>query len=357
MSSLHIVQRRLANQRISQSYFDTPPAVIEWLGAIQGQDYTGAKWSIGLRLPGSTDDQIEQAIAGNRIIRTWLMRGTLHLVSASDVGWLLALIAPRQIAGSARRYLELELDENTLHRASDLFVKALEKSGTLTRSALRALLEESGISGEGQRTVHMLQYASLNGLIYQGVTQGGDPTFRLFQTSAEAKTRSRDEALAELAQRYFTSRGPATIQDYIGWSGLTAAEARAGVELVKSALVQEMLDGQTYLFAPSIDVKPQPAPTAYALPGFDEYLLGYKERSTVLDPQYAQQVCPGKNGIFFPTIVIDGRIVGTWKRTIKKQSVIITTAPFTSLTDEAMSAFTTAVQRYGGFLGLPIVLS
>jgi hypothetical protein len=352
-----IINQRLANQRISQSDFTTPQQVVEWLGALQGQDYSGAKWSIGLRLTGSTDDQIEQTIADKQIVRTWMMRGTLHLVSVHDVDWIVTLMASRQISSRTRRYQELELGKETLNRSSDLFVKALEKYGTLTRKALRTMLEENGISGAGQRTVHMLQYASLNRLIYQGVTQSNDPTFMLFEVPAKAASFTDEEALVELARRYFTSRGPATLQDYIAWSGLTVKEARAGLAAIKSELEEASLDGQTYYFPPAADVKTQPWPTSYALPGFDEYLLGYRDRTAILDPQYAERVVPGKNGIFYPTIVIEGRIVGTWKRMFKKGTIMITTSPFTAISKAEMAAFEVTAQKYGDFHELPVTFS
>lgn len=354
-----IADQRLASQGISRRRFAFPVDAVRGLVAIQGQDYPGAKWSIGLRVPGSTDDQIEQAVADQQIIRTWLMRGTLHLAAPQDVPWLLDLLAPRQIEGYARRYKELELDEVTLHRSSALFVKALEKEPMLTRSDLRAVLEENGISGEGQRTPHMLHHASMRQLIWQGGMIGNDATFRLFNPPPDSITRTRDEALAELALRYFTSRGPATLADYIGWSGLTAGDARAGLQAVESQLEQDSIDGQTYYFASvsdTSDVQPDPSPTAYALPGFDEYILGYKNRDTVLDPQFAERICPGKNGIFYPTIVIDGRVVGTWKRTIKKKNILVEVSPFATLTDSDMQAFAVAVQRYGDYHGKPVEL-
>lgn len=356
MTALNITAQRLANQKISTSDLTTPEAVVEWLGALQGQDYTGAKWSIGLRLPGSSDDQIEQAIDERRIVRTWLMRGTLHLVSIVDVQWLLNLLAPRQITGSARRYQQLELDAETLTRSSDLFVKALETHGKLTRSALRIMLEENGISGAGQRTVHMLQHASLNQLIYQSVAVSNEPTFLLFDARACVQ-REREEGLAELAKRYFTSRGPATLQDYVGWSSLTVKEARAGIAELKGQVEEVTVEDKTYYFPSNTDLKAEPSPASYALPGFDEYLLGYRQRDAIIDPQYFERVVPGGNGIFFLTIVIDGRIVGTWKRTFKKGTVVITTSPFTSLSKQEQIAFEAAAQQYGDFLGMPVTFS
>lgn len=350
--------QRLYHQGVSRQRFQTPAEIVAGLAAIQGQDYPGAKWSIGLRLPGSTDAQIEQAIANKKIIRTWVMRGTLHLVAAEDVRWLVALIAPRTVSGRNARYRELELDEQTLTRSTTLVAKALENGEQLTRKALFAVLEANGISTQGQRGIHMLQKASLEGLVCQGVERQREATFMALDDSiAQGKNMTREEALAELARRYFTSRGPATLQDFATWSSLAMADARAGLESVKGELAQETIDGQTYWLSPATHQKPDPSPTSYALPGFDEYILGYKERAAVLDPQHAEKICPGRNGVFYPTIIIDGRVVGVWKRTFKKGAVIITTEPFDGLSAAEKNAFAQAAARYGEFLQMPVVMA
>lgn len=181
-------------------------------------------------------------------------------------------------------------------------------------------------------------------------------TFALLEEwVAPAKEKSRDEALTELALRYFNSRAPVTIQDFIWWSGLSASEARAGFEAVKSNFVQEVFDGKIY-WMPSNGVVPKERLNAFALPGFDEYLLGYKDRSAVLDSAHAEQVCPGGNGVFFSTIVIDGQVAGTWKRAIKKSRIEVVAAPFGVLSKADKNRFVEAVNRYGEFLGMPVTV-
>jgi Winged helix DNA-binding domain len=359
MSLAEIARRRLAQQHISQQRFSTPVEVLAWLGAIQGQDYSGAKWSLGLRLPGSTDAEIEQDIAQQRILRTWAMRGTLHLIAAADVRWLVSLLAPRLIAQNAFRYRQLELDEATLVRSTAVLVQALEGGKQLNRRDLYAVLEQHGISTEGQRGIHMLQRASLEGWLVHGTMQGVHPRFMLSAEVLPATpTLTREESLAELATRYFRSRGPATLPDFASWSGLAMGEVRAGIEAIKSSLLVEQIEQQTYYAAPAPPLPPLAAAAiAYAPPGFDEYLLGYADRSAVLDPQYATLVCPGKNGIFFPTIVMNGRVVGVWKRSVKKAHLIIAPAPFQPLTDAEQAAFALAIQRFGAFHQQPTVIS
>lgn len=343
-------RHRLHNQQIAQHTLATPVEVARWLGALQGQDYLGAKWSIGLRLPGSTDAAIQQAIASHAIVRTWLLRGTLHLAAAEDVRWMLALVAPRLIAGNAHRYHQLELDEPTLIRSTDLLAGALQGGKTLDRRELLVLLEKHGISTEGQRGVYLLQRASLDGLIAQGVQRGQYGIFFALDTLPPGDTLSREEALAELARRYFTTRGPATVQDFVGWSSLKTPDARVAIASVQSELVEDTI-GDQVCWRPDSSPAESSVPAAL-LPGFDEYLLAYQNRSAALDPAHRRLIVRG--GMFAPTIVIEGRVVGTWQRTVRKRSVKITLQPFAPLSEGDLQAISHAAQRYGEFLGLPV---
>jgi hypothetical protein len=353
-----IAYKRLYHQGISHQKFRTPAEVVAGLGAMQAQDYPGAKWSIGLRLHGSTDADIEQALADKKIVRTWVMRGTLHFVAAEDVRWLVALTAPRTNAVRLSRYRELELDEQTLARSTDILAKALEKGEQRTRKQLFAVLQENGISTEGQRGVHMLQKASLDGLICQSVERQRDPVFMALDGSlAQGKTLAREEAIVELARCYFLTRGPATLQDFVWWSSLTVSDARMGLEAVKPQLVEETIEGQSCWIAENTPMLKMRSPAVYLLPGFDEYLLSYRDRSAVLDPAFAQRVVPGGNGIFISTVVIDGQIVGLWKRAVKKGAVNISVHPFENpLTDVEQAALAEFAQRYGAFVGMPVSL-
>ncbi|MBZ0281562.1 MAG: winged helix DNA-binding domain-containing protein [Anaerolineae bacterium] len=350
-----IALHRLYNQCISHHPFQNPAEVVTWLGAMQGQDYPGAKWSVGLRLPGSTDAQIEKAIADKAIIRTWIMRGTLHFVAPVDVRWMVKLVAQRVIAGAAARYRELEIDDEVVSHSNTVLVNALQGGKHLTRAELFAILESNGIATQTQRGIHLLQRASYAGLLCQGIMERNNPTFMLLEEALPpVPSLSHNEAVAELAKRYFISRGPTTLQNFADWSGLLMTDARAGLEAVKPFLISETIDGQTYWMPPSMPTLP--AHPVFLLPGFDEYVLGYRDRSAVLEPQYAQRVCPGGNGVFQPTIVSDGRIVGIWKRTVKKGAVSFTPMPFTSLTDAEMQAFAAAAQSFAAFLGMSAVL-
>ncbi|MBI5889154.1 MAG: AlkZ family DNA glycosylase [Nitrosomonadales bacterium] len=348
---------RLHNQQIAHTRCKTAEQAVAWLGGIQGQDFPGAKWSIGLRLPQAVDADINRALDERRIVRTWPMRGTLHIVAAQDVRWILALTSPKNLAGSQRRRDALELDDKTLARCREIFAKALGGGKQKSRVELYAALEDAGISTDGQRGYHILWNSALRGLICFAATTDKEQTFALLdEWVAPAKGKTRDEALAELALRYFTSRGPATLQDFIWWSGLGAAEARAGFEAIKSNLLQEKVDKLTYWMPPDTAVPGERA-SIILLPGFDEYLLGYKDRSAVLDSAHAEKVCPGGNGMFASTIVIDGRVAGTWKRAVKKSSVEIIASPFDPISKTERRAFSEAAERYASFISLPAVLS
>ena len=212
------------------------------------------------------------------------------------------------------------------------------------------LLERAHISTGGGRGLHILSRLAQDGIICFGAREGKQQTFALLdEWAAAAKTLERDEALAELASRYFTSHGPATLQDFAWWSGLTTKDARAGLEMVKSRFIQEVIDGQNYWLASSLSDAKDRLPTVNLLPVYDEYMVAYKDRRAALDPTFAKQA---GNGIFSPAIVVDGRIVGNWKRRLKKDAVIITPSFFAKLNKAETRALAHATERYGRFIGL-----
>jgi len=358
MTPLNVARHRLTNQHIASTTFEKPSDVVRWLGAVQAQDYLGSLWAIGLRMQNATEEAIEQALAHRTIIRTWPMRGTLHFVAAADVRWMLELMTPRVVAGHTRRLQQqFDLDDAVLARSREVFVRALQGGKQLARNAMYQALEAAHISAAGQRGLHILWRLAQEGLLCFGAREGKQQTFVLLDEWApNAKRLERDEALAELAQRYFTSHGPATVQDFMWWSGLVATEALAGLEMVKPHLVQEVIDGQTHWLSSLRPTATDASPTAYLLPAYDEYTVAYKDRSAVLNPVYAKRADSGY-GISSPTIVIDGQVVGTWKRTLKKGSVVITPSPFTVLKKAEKHAFTLAARQYGAFLKLPAVLA
>ncbi len=256
MANRDIAHQRLHNQHISRADFEKPSDVIAWLGAAQGQDYLGVLWAIGLRMRHATEASIEQAIADKTIVRTWPMRGTLHYVAAKDIRWLLKLMEPRAIASSAFRNRQLELDDATFKKSNAVLVRKLEGGKQLTRPELASALERAGISTANYRLAHILYRASILRLICFGARRGKQLTFTLFdEWVPQSKAIERDEALAELAKRYFTSHGPATLNDFIWWSGLRVADARDGLEMIKPQFMQEVARDQTYWFSQSAPIK------------------------------------------------------------------------------------------------------
>ncbi len=357
MTNLNIAHQRLFNQYISRPLFERPSEVVAWFGAIQAQDYTGALWAIGLRMREATERAIEQAVAEKTLVRTWPMRGTLHFVAAADCRWMLELLMPRVAANQLRRLeRDFGIDGKTFARSKALIIGALEGGKQLRREAIYQLLEAARIPTKGGRGLHILWRLAHDYTVCFGARDGKHPTFTLLDEWApQAKGRERDEALAELARRYFTSHGPATLQDFIWWSGLLTSDARAAIELAKSHLIKETLDKQTYWLAPPAELVKDPSPTAYLLPSYDEYTVAYKDRSAVLAPDYAK-LAIGRNGIFSPIIVIDGQVVGTWKRAVKKAEVVLTPTPFAKLSKPQIRALQPALNRYGEFLGAPVGL-
>src|SRR5690242_18357747 len=260
MTNLDIAQQRLHNQLITRQTFEKPDDVVKWLCAVQAQDYAAAKWAVGLRLQDATDESIEQAFADGTILRTHVMRPTWHFVAPADIRWLLELTAPRIKATMAYYDRQLGLDDALYAHCNEIITRALEGGKHLTRAEQGKALAEAGIVVEGQRLSHIVSHAELDAVACSGPRRGKQFTYALLAERAPtAKTLPRDEALAELTRRYFTSHGPAKVRDFAWWSGLTMADARAGLEMVGADLGHEEIAGQTYWFpdslSPAIDRK------------------------------------------------------------------------------------------------------
>ncbi|RED65528.1 winged helix DNA-binding domain-containing protein [Cohnella lupini] len=351
-----IALRRLIHQGIASRKLETPEQVVKKLGAMQAQDYHQALWAIGTRLPSATVSEIERSIEDRKILLTWPMRGTIHFVLSEDARWMLKLTASRILAQSKRRQEQLGLDERTIERSRRIFHDALQGDKRISRPVLMQLLEDEGIGTANQRGYHLLWYLSQTAFICQGPREGKQQTFVLLdEWVPRGKELPMDEALASLAESYYGGHGPATVHDFAWWAGITLADARRGVEAVKSRLVSEKANGAEYWSSESETAGAAPNVTSvYLLPGFDEYLLGYKDRGAVLREEYAPRITPGNNGIFMPTIVIDGQVVGLWKRTVKKKGIDIELNLFEPL-DERKPDILVAAERYCRFMELPLV--
>lgn len=353
MKISRIAQLRLQRQRIVGGKLGSPAEVVAWLGAMQAQDYAAALWAIGLRTQGATLESVEQAIAERRIVRTWPMRGTLHFVAAEDVRWMSALMTPRVIAASKGRLLrEFELDDAVLARSRKVLVKALRDGQRLTRGEVYATLEGAGIATERQRGIHITGQLAQEGLLCLGPRADKQPTFVLLdEWIPNNRTMEREQALAELARRYFHSHGPATLQDFAWWSGLTVKDVQLGIELAADDLAQEIIGGRIYLHSGKESEMADLPNDPQLLPSFDEYLVAYKDRSDAVEARFSRQVI-GINGLFNASIVIDGGVVGTWKRSLDKTGVGLELSPFRALLKKELKALGKVARRYGDFIGL-----
>lgn len=349
-----VANRRLNNQRINCSVLRTPEQVVQELVAMQAQEYMQAVWAIGLRTPSLTLADVELAIADRKIILTWALRGTIHFVPPEDVKWLVQLSASRVLGQGKKRLAQLEVDEQTFNRCREIIYEALEGHQQLTRLELLQLLEQVGIKTTGQRGYTILWNLTYQGMICFGPKKGKQQTFVLLdEWVPQARELSLEESIAELALRYFTAHGPATVQDFAWWSGITLTDARIGLEEVKQQLHSEQIDGSQYWMFGAPNTHNTEDTRVHLLPGFDEYILGYKDRSAVLAPEYAPLIVPGNNGMFLPTLVLRGKVKGLWKRTIKKKGVEFMIAPFEDIRDKEEQVIV-AAERYAAFVGLPL---
>lgn len=356
MTSAVIGLRRLAQQRLTHHQVATPADVVTWLGAVQSQEYLGAIWSLAMRMDDAADAMadavIEQAFTQGAILRTHVLRPTWHFVTPEDIRWMLDLTAPRIKAAMVYYDRQLGLDDTLYARCNEVIAGAVAGGRHRTRAELGAALAEAGIAAKGQRLGHIVSHAELDGVVCSGPRRGKQFTYALLAERApRAKTMTRDEALAELTQRYFTGHGPATVRDFVWWSGLTVADARAGLAMVSSRLSHEEIDEQTYWFSPSsLAPVPESSQMAFLLPTYDELLVGYSGFGAALTGGRGN----GEWERFNATIVIGGRVVGNWRRTIAKGAVVIELAPFASLSAAEHEAVFTAANRYGAFVGMPV---
>jgi len=332
----------------------TPEDVVEWFGAMQGQDLGGVQWSLGLRT-GLARTDVAAAFESGEILRTWPMRGTLHVVPGRDARWMLEHLGARALAGAAARRAHLGLAELDADRAADALGAALTGSRPLTRAECVAAIEDAGVSGAGQRAYHLLWYASQKGITCVGPNRGNEQTFVLLEEFApEAVMLDREAALATIAERFVRSHGPVTAHDLARWAHLTMRDARAGLIAADSVTLLEVDERDMYVHDALRDAMPDPterpplAPTR-ALPGFDELVLGYRDRSAQLDSEHEHRVVPGGNGVFSPTLVVGGHVVGTWRRRELSRAVNILATTFAPIPESQRVRLAEALQDFGTF--------
>lgn len=333
-----MIAQRLHNQLLANNGADTAHAVVAHFGAMQAQDYLGALWAVGLRMRDAVEADVERAVEERRIVRCWPMRGTLHFVAAEDVRWMLELLAPRVLQRHRTRLeRDFSLDIATLRRCRTIALRALRGGKPLTRPELYAAFDRGGVPTAGGRGLHILFALAHERLICFGARRGKQPAFVLLdEWLPPSPPKRREEALAELARRYVRSHGPATADDLMWWSGLTAKEAREAIALA----------------GPIANVAARAKSVVRLLPPFDEYTIAYRDRSAIVDAEFAKRVNAG-GGMISAVVVINGRVVGNWKRTLRGggKPVEISVSPFRALTERERKAIDREAARYARFLG------
>jgi hypothetical protein len=311
---------RLIAQRIAGPGFASAADAVRWMTAIQGQDYAGAVLSVALRTASRDRKAVYAALDSGAVVRSWTMRGTLHFVAAEDLSWMVGLTSERLIARAAKLRTHLGVDVPTLERAREVAIESLSRNKRLSRPELLAAWQKAGLTDVKQQAYLLIWHLAQTGTLCLGPTSpAGEQYFVLAdEWIANPRRLEHDEALGEWALRYFRSHGPATVKDFTSWTKLTAKDVKTGVALAKPSLERLDANGVEYYLDPqtadALDANRKAAGGVFLLPGFDEYLLGYQDRSAVLDPEFAQRIVPGSNGVFLPTVIVNGNVVGTWKR-------------------------------------------
>jgi len=351
---VNITGLRLQSQRISRPEGTTPADLVRWFGAVQAQDLPASLWAVGLRMSKAvTESDVEQAIADKSVIRSWPMRGTIHLMPAEDARWMVRLLATRLDPKLAGNYRRAGLSPEIIKRAGDVIASTLSGQ-QCTRAEVYAGLNAAGIPTDGQngeqRGMHLLVHWARHGLICITPRRGKQHTFALMDEWMPGGTElSSDEALAEMARRYFRSHGPATIKDFAWWTGVTLAEATRAAEAVRGEFDRESIDGIEFWLSPNLGGgRTRKAPRAFLLPPFDEYTIAYADRGAVVD---RDRLAATGHGIG-SNLIIDGRLAGLWKRTLKRDTVAIELDPLLPLTPEEKALVPAAVEPYARFLGL-----
>jgi len=357
---MDVARERLRNQRLIGAPFATPEDVVGWLGAVQAQDYAGAKWAIGQRTKACRDADVEAACRDGRILRTHVLRPTWHFVLPDDVRWMLALTAPRVRAAMAYYDRKLGLDEAVFRRTQALLAKALAGGQARTREELARTLAAAGIEASGQRLGHIMMRAELDALVVSGPRRGKQFTYALLDERAPpGRTLARDEALAALAGRYFASHGPALPGDFAWWSGLTVGDARRGIDAASPRLASVAVDGKTFWFAPGAPAaKPRGGRAAvHLLPNYDELVVAYRDHAPSLAPGVAGVLRARPDVVANHVVTVDGRVVGGWRRLEAKGAMTVETTLVARLDSRAQASLRAAAARLQAFLGRPVKLA
>lgn len=356
MSTFDVAHQRLRNSGLTGEPFGGAVSVVRWLCAVQAQDYAGARWAIAQRTGGATAADIDRLFNEGAILRTHVLRPTWHFVLPADIRWLLQLTGPRVAAAAAYYDRALGLDSTVFARSNTALGRALQGEVMLTRKEIGERLRRSGIDADNQRLGHLLMHAELDGVVCSGGLRGRQLTYALLDERAPAtRAVDPDAALGELATRYFASHGPAQLRDFAWWSGLTIGQARSGAEMAWPRLDSTTLDGTTYFFAETSAPPRVRRPMVHLLPNWDEYLVGYADRTAHYDGAVFATP-PTSLELLASSVVVDGRLVGGWRRAIRGDEVTVTAILKIALTTAQRAALERTCKRYSRFLARPVQL-
>ena len=351
MSASRLLAERLANQQLRNSTLKTPADVVSGLGAVQSQDFAGARWAVGQRMANATDADVARAFDNGEILRTHVMRPTWHFVTPADIRWLLVLTAPRVHACNAPYYRRNELDTQTLSRARRVLERALEGGIFLTRAELATQLARARITADGERLAYVMMHAELDAVICSGPRKGRQFTYALLDERApHAKTLARDEALATLTRRYFMSHAPATIRDFAWWSGLTMAMAKNGVDLLGRGAASEDLNGIRYWRIRDNPRGDGSCRGVLLLPNYDELLIAYRDRELSLGKARLTDIGTRGRDTYVHHLLIDGRLAGSWRPKLTRDGLEISISTYQQPTAATTRAIAKAKRRYAGFI-------
>ena len=345
-----IANTRVLSQQLSKQSFDKPKDLVSWMGAIQAQSYEMSKWAVGIRTKSARISDVEEALQKGEILRTHILRPTWHLVAAEDIRWMLALSSKRIKAAIESYGKYLDIPNNLYSKSFHLIEKILEGNKSMTKQEIGEEITRSGITIDTIKMNHLIMQAEAEGIICSGIYQGSKNTYALLEERvAPAKKLEKEEALARLATKYFQSHSPASLQDFTWWSGLSITEARQAIKLIEPNLIADRFASENVYIHESYDKNIKTDNGLYLLPSYDEYLISYKDRTTVLDLQHHSKAF-SNNGIFQPVILHQGIIIGNWKKSIKKGGINIEASFFEQDTRIDNDLINKASERYKNFV-------
>ncbi|QNN63873.1 AlkZ family DNA glycosylase [Leucobacter denitrificans] len=345
-------------------------AVVHHLFALQGQDWRSSQWAVGSRAPDLTAANVREALGERLIVRSWPMRGTVHLVAAQDIGWIQSLTNPRMLAGAPKRREYLGMSDAVLERVTDITVQALSGGKSLSRDELGTVWTEAGVEWQSNWRYHLIWWLCQNGITTFGpVDADSEPRIVLASEWIESpRSLTGDEALQELAARYVRGRGAASQKDLAWWTNMKATDVKRAFLLAEEsgAVMAAQRDtvtgaaGALWVDPHSLDAateQPSAEPTWRLLAAFDEHLLGYNNREPQLAPGMLDRIVPGKNGMFLATIVCDGRVVGTWRRNTKNSALELTAFPGETIDTQALEPEITRLADFYDFSFSQVVVT